>query len=283
MSYALGAATATSPKDAGPVSASAWAQANNLAETAGRIMEDPFLDDVIYNHTTYSNAFRRTQSTLQRLGQAAGIIEMPAEEAKQLILGSVQQAKRGIAHIRAMSYSAVPRARQLEQQAIAAVGALLHSTSQALDAAKRSQHGGTAGLGAGVVMRAVFSPVLIAWSILQSLLGSTIDVDSIARSMAQCETEACRQTIADGFLAMAQNAGNEDENNPGPLDTIWTGVLDVFKPIIYVAAAGIGVYALWVFSPALIGGGRKVRGALKKRVAANPRRRRRRTSRRRRR
>lgn len=279
MSYALGAAKGTAAttgiaRGAGPASPSAIAQANNLAETAGRIMEDPFLDDVVYNHAQYISAFQRTQSTLQRIAQATGLVELPEEQAKQLLMGSVQQAKRGIAHIRVMAQSYSPRARQLEQQAIAAVGNLLQHASQLLREAKATRQQRTGASGLGFI---VFIGVLVGYLVLRELLSSTSDVDDLARAMNDCETQECRDAVTAAFHGAAEEAGLVD-NFVGKLTK---GVFDIFTPIIWVVAAGVGVYALWVFSPVIIGGGKKVRGALKRRVTKNPRRRRR-TSRRRR-
>lgn len=130
-----------------PISTSGWNMANALADVAGRIMEDPFLDDAIFSPPAYHAAMNRSRSALQRLGRAVGVVEVSEADARQLVLGSVKQAKRAIAWMRVMAYSPSPRARVLEQQAANAVRLLLQSTNAMLQETKARRRSGTSGMG----------------------------------------------------------------------------------------------------------------------------------------
>lgn len=269
MLYALGAAAASTTAMPAPRNSAAWTAANGLSETAGRIMEHALLDDVRYaGEVIFRDWLERVREMPP--GEVARI---PRPAIQQIVLGSVLQAKRGIARLRMLAYASSPKARRLADQLAQKTGAVLHRTWRmvlAVESASRTR--GTSGLGWYGVLCPVcpFAVEMLAdW--YTSVYGLQIAIDAVD-SCDTC-TEEERQVLRERFAGVWEERQRADAKSGGDMFGISEGISSVVKVVGIGAAVVAGGYLLWVTWPLLSGGGKAVRSGLKRKMASNRRRR----------
>lgn len=294
MTYAmngLGDKATGTRKPGSIVSPSAERSANAIEAVVRSLREMSLLEGATYNTAKYNEAIRDANSALNRAAGQVGMSTLTKQDVQQIVLGGL-----GVLQVTALGLHVIaridtPAARLRERQVMAAYSRFVRSMTTMVSSIRipESVNGlGILVLAASIALLAGAAALLIGTMGLVDYLAAKSELEARAQDMfetnalcpdtdPECTPERRREILEN----LRENRHQQELKRRQQLgdmfgfDEIAGSIGTVIKVVGITAAAGVGLYLLWVAAPVLIRAGKKARSAGKK-VTAN----RRRTSRR---
>lgn len=242
------------------VSAQGQAIADALINYSKQVKQMPILRGVRYDGIAFQEARARAASLTERVAGGVGTTTMESEDFKQLLIGGANLTYTLGLNCRVTSFLEGGQYRAYEQR-VQAFAQTFQPKMVEL-AQQGSQSGALRGLQGGLG----FIIVGVVLVLLAAYLLSLDDGEQLANDLCTQDptSEACRRAL---------DIYQENKQDPG--DPFSQGIEGLFGSVgsvikwVGIGAAVLGVgYLLWVFGPALISGGRKVRGRWKARASS---------------
>jgi hypothetical protein len=236
--------------------------ADALVQYSKQVKALPFLRGVRYDGIAFAEARARASSLVEQGAQAVGTTTLSRADLQQLLIGGANLMYTLGLNVRVTSYLEGAQYRAYEQRVKEFANRFM---PQMVEIASQ-------GARAGVDMRGLrgglgFIPfIAVGLAVLVAYLLAMDDGGQLANDLCSQDptSEACRRAL-DIY----------EQNKTEPQDPFSAATRDVSEAIgsvikwVGIGAAVLGVgYLLWTFGPLLIGGGRKIREASKRRLAS---------------
>lgn len=272
MSYSLG--TSTNPKLAptgtGIVSEYAERNAELLMQTAKRLKGNPFLRGVTYDPAKFRAARVAMRSKLNQVAGAVGMTTMNREEVQQYLLGAINLMVTASNRLRIAARVNKAALRPWERLVMQVMQRLASGITQVIQSVRPLD--AVSGMG---ILPLIALQILIYGAALTLLVDALDSGEEIVQagfcSICGCNSERCTPEEATTVWVnlMAQNAKDNDDpfGAKSALEDLMAAAGTVLKVVGIGAAVVGGVYLLWTFGPLLIGAGRKVRKASKRKLS----------------
>jgi hypothetical protein len=261
VSYSLGIVSDRKPGSI--VSQSADRMADAFDRTARQLLGLEVLSGATYDAAKYRAARAKSQTLLNRMAGTAGATTMDKGEVQQLLLAGIGRIQAAARKLKVTARLDSSYARAYEARIVAQVQRLSEGLGRVASSVRLGGEG-TGGLG--------FIPViilLVGAAVLADYLGLLDSTDQVLEEYEAICTDPSftADQRMDCYQRVREQVNKENESDPYGLREISGSVGTVIKVVGIGAAVAGGIYLLWTFGPALMGAGRKVRQAGKRKFA----------------